>query len=94
MSESLVGFDVAATRQNAGRLLKSIGGPIGMVWPGTVKPPAGTISARVMVVWGSLRAVNFWQSSAKAGQKATASVKRNRKVRVRMIHISSTISSL
>src|SRR5258706_8610735 len=49
MSESLVGFSVAATRQNAGSAVKSPASPGGS----GVNAPACTDAATVMVAWGS-----------------------------------------
>ena len=49
--ESLVGFTVAATRQNGGRSAYGIAGPRAVA--GGVKPPAGTDWASVIVVSGS-----------------------------------------
>ncbi len=46
MSESLDGFSVAATRQNAGKL-------ISVALNGVVNEPAGTACAIVIVVFGS-----------------------------------------
>src|SRR6185436_5902197 len=54
MSESLDGFNVAATRQNAGRVLAASPPRPPPRAPGWVKPPAGTACARVMVVFGSV----------------------------------------
>src|SRR6266545_4193662 len=53
MSESDEGISVAATRQKAGRRLNccTAAGPIS----GSVNPPAGTIWARVIEVFGSTR---------------------------------------
>src|SRR5215813_126852 len=53
MSESDEGVSVAATRQKAGSRLNccAAGGAI----PGSVKPPAGTIWAKVIEVFGSAR---------------------------------------
>src|SRR5262245_11779690 len=53
MSESDDGASVAATRQNAGRRLNccAAAAPI----PGRVKPPAGTIWAKVIEVSGGAR---------------------------------------
>jgi hypothetical protein len=54
MSESLVGFNVAATRQNAGRSLKATtGGGPPVVSPGGVNLPAATGCASVIVVFGN-----------------------------------------
>src|SRR5439155_9580051 len=54
MSESDEGVSVAATRQKAGKRLNccTAAGPI----PGSVNPPAGTIWAKVIEVFGSTRA--------------------------------------
>src|SRR5215510_7296058 len=62
ISESLVGRDVALTRQNAGRVLKSTGGPMGTPGGGT-NAPAGTNCARVMVVSDNLRFARLDHSS-------------------------------
>src|SRR5687768_17134267 len=48
MSESLDGFSVSATRQNAGRPVT------GCLAPGGVNEPAGTACTDVTVVFGSL----------------------------------------
>src|SRR5213593_270819 len=53
MSESLDGLSVAATRQNAGRVLAPSPPRPPPRAPGCVKPPAGTVSADVIVVSGS-----------------------------------------
>src|SRR6476469_671347 len=63
ISESLVGRDVALTRQNAGRVLKSTGGPMGTPG-GSTKVPAGTICAWVIVVSGNLRFARLEHSCA------------------------------
>src|SRR6266849_2235286 len=58
ISESLVGFNVAVTRQKAGRFLKSAGsgafGPL-KTSSGGLNAPAGTIRADVIVVSGSVK---------------------------------------
>src|SRR5262250_809237 len=54
MSESVVGLMVAATRQNAGRVLYTGGTTAPGAAPGS-NAPAATVWARVMVVSGSLR---------------------------------------
>src|SRR5688572_25537146 len=53
MSESEEGVSVAATRQKAGNWLNccTAAGPV----PGRLNPPAGTISAKVIEVFGSPR---------------------------------------
>ena len=53
MSESEEGVSVAATRQNAGNWLNccTAAGPV----PGRLNPPAGTIWAKVIEVFGSAR---------------------------------------
>ena len=51
MSESVDGVSVAATRQKAGRRLNC--GTAAALAPGSVNPPAGTICARVIEVFGS-----------------------------------------
>jgi hypothetical protein len=52
MSESAEGVSVAATRQKAGNWLNcGTAGPV----PGRVNPPAGTIWAKVIEVFGSAR---------------------------------------
>src|ERR1700722_5899075 len=56
ISESLDGFSVAAIRQNAGRVANPSPPwppPRAPRAPGWMKPPAGTASARVIVVLGS-----------------------------------------
>src|SRR5574338_19272 len=72
ISESLVGFDVAATRQNAGRSLKLGGGPNKPARLGRVNPPAGTFSASVIVVFGRLSEESFSQSWAATGRDRAA----------------------
>src|SRR5712691_10752933 len=53
MSESLVGFRVAATRQNAGNAL-NVWAAVGPPRPGAAKAPDPTTWASVMVVFGSV----------------------------------------
>src|SRR5262245_46831777 len=53
MSESAEGLSVAATRQNAGNWLNCGVGAVPV--PGRLNPPAGTIWARVIDVFGSAR---------------------------------------
>src|SRR5438876_5984088 len=62
MSESDEGVSVAATRQKAGRRLNccTAAGPI----PGSVNPPAGTIWAKVIEVFGSTRDDKLWHDAA------------------------------
>src|SRR5262249_58608712 len=62
MSESGEGLTVAATRQKAGRRLNCCVAA-GLI-PGTVKPPAGTIWAKVIEVFGSFRDDNFSHDGA------------------------------
>src|SRR5260370_4153753 len=65
ISESDVGLSVAATRQKAGRRLKSCccgGGAFG--W---VNSPAGTRAVRVMDVLGSARVASESQFAASSG---------------------------
>src|SRR5690242_16750350 len=59
ISESATGASVAATRQNAGRLRNDCGClPLG-AGRGEVNAPAATVSAMVMVVFFSFRAVRL-----------------------------------
>ena len=66
MSESLLGFTVAVTRQNAGR--SESGFPVG-----GKKVPDGTTSALVMVVCGKESLDRLSQLSAKQGVVMSAS---------------------
>src|ERR1700730_3862385 len=63
MSESLDGFSVAATRQNAGSSRKARPSAGGAATPpagiGGVKAPAPTVCARVTVVLGSVSAAKL-----------------------------------
>src|SRR5438876_12446674 len=60
-SESNEGVSVAATRQKAGSWLNcGTAGPI----PGSVNPPAGTIWAKVIEVFGSTRDDKLWHDAA------------------------------
>src|SRR5690242_13818653 len=75
MSESLVGWSAAVTRQNAGRLVNAgAAAP-----PGGTKPPVGT-SADVSVVLGSGRLATLSHVAAPAGA-ATVSVARKSETR-------------
>src|SRR5712691_9385043 len=71
MSESLVGFSVAATRQNGGRL--AYGDACAPPRPGVIKPPAAaavpaaTVCAVVIVAFGS---ASFASDSHEAGPAA------------------------
>src|SRR5215510_1130495 len=61
MSESEEGLSVAATRQNAGNWLNCCAaGPV----PGGLNPPAGTICAKVIEVFGSARDDNLSHDAA------------------------------
>src|SRR5213594_1235445 len=62
ISESLLGFNVAATRQNAGRSLN----PPPPRPPPCVNAPAATACAVVIVVSGSLREARLSQDDAAA----------------------------
>src|SRR5690349_16500491 len=75
ISESAAGVIVAATRQNAGRLRKDWGCfPLG-AGRGDVNVPAATVSAIVMAVFFSLRAVRLSQVAApKTGAAPHAAV--------------------
>src|SRR5580692_8198032 len=73
MSESSLGFKVAAMRQKAGRSLKSTAGA-GVppnVLPGGVNSPAATDWASVMVVFGRASEARLSQEAAResAGKK-------------------------
>src|SRR5215831_9365625 len=70
ISESLVGRDVAVTRQNGGRVLKSTEGRMGIP-EGGANVPAGTSSASVIVVSANLRFASFEHSSPVDGVVAT-----------------------
>src|SRR4051794_13818935 len=59
MSESLDGFRVAATRQNAGRSANGCAADGGAAAPASVNAPGPTVCARVMVVFGSVREARF-----------------------------------
>src|SRR6185436_7022854 len=61
MSESLDGFSVAATRQNAGSVLAASPPRPPPRAPGCVKPPAGTACARVIAVLGSVNDIRLSQ---------------------------------
>src|SRR5712691_8523070 len=81
MSESLVGLSVAATRQNAGRLLKACvaaGGAAAPPAAGGLNAPALTACARVMVVFGRVssdaRLAHDPDAGSGAGDLATTSV--------------------
>src|SRR5262245_4069901 len=71
MSESLEGFSVAATRQNAGRLAAAGGAPRP---PGGVNPPAATACTLVMVAFGMASAARLPQAPAACtrGENAVA----------------------
>src|SRR5215510_2577448 len=62
ISESGEGVSVAATRQNAGNWLNccTVAGPA----PGRLNPPAGTIWAKVIEVFGSARDDNLSHDAA------------------------------
>src|SRR5579859_7950711 len=70
MSESPVGFNVAATRQKAGRFLNrdALGGPPARPLGG-VKPPGATLWASVMVVSGSASESRLSHEAAKHGME-------------------------
>jgi len=71
MFESEVGVEVAATRQNAGRLAKT--------WPfGAVYFPAATGSAAVILVSGNLKRARLAHVSAAAGAAPMLNVRKNR----------------
>src|SRR5262245_31609216 len=75
MSESDDGVSVAATRQKAGRRLNccTAAGAI----PGRVKPPAGTIWARVIAVSGSARDDKLSHDAAPLRARPHSSVARS-----------------
>src|SRR6185295_17949147 len=62
MSESAVGFNVAATRQNAGRSTNGLPPRP----PGCVKAPAATVSAAVIVADGRASDARLSQVAARA----------------------------
>jgi hypothetical protein len=65
MSESLDGFNVAATRQNDGRFVRAgLGGAA--VAPGGVNVPAETVSVRVIVASGKESVAKLSQEAASA----------------------------
>jgi hypothetical protein len=66
MSESLLGLNVAATRQNAGRFAND-GFCCAAVEPGGVNVPAATVWANVIVVFGSERPVRLSHAAAADG---------------------------
>src|SRR5437667_138555 len=66
ISESLVGFIVAATRQNAGRSANALPPPLPPPPAGT-KPPAATACAVVIVVSGSFSVERLSHVAADAG---------------------------
>src|SRR5690348_16148415 len=70
ISESLLGFKVAATRQNAGRSLYAAFG-LGPRPPGKVKAPAAIGCAKVNVVSESLSEARLSQVVASAGILST-----------------------
>src|SRR4026209_1476699 len=65
ISESLDGFKVAATRQNAGRFISDAFCCVA-VDPGGVKVPAGTVCANVTVVFGNESPVRLSHVAASA----------------------------
>src|SRR6202795_1621966 len=68
ISESVVGFKVAATRQNAGRSLKATtGGGPPAVPPGGANSPAATGCASVIVVFGRANDARLPQVAAQQG---------------------------
>src|ERR1700691_552919 len=72
MFESDDGLITPVTRQKAGRLGRAL--PLG-----TVKPPAGTASARAIAVAGSsslFKVSQVWAAGARCAQAATASTAR------------------
>src|SRR5690349_5016790 len=66
ISESLVGFNVASTRQKEGRSLYPAFG-FGPRPPGSVKAPASTACAKVIVVFGRASEVRLSQVAASPG---------------------------
>src|SRR5712692_7090379 len=64
MSESLVGFNVAETRQKAGRFLNRRSGTCAT---GAVKPPGATDWASVMVASGRASELRLSHEAAKEG---------------------------
>jgi hypothetical protein len=80
MSESVDGFNLAATRQNAGRPLaactKAVGGGVPPAAMGIVSAPASTARASVIVVFGSTkdaRLSHVWPAAWAATAAATSS---------------------
>src|SRR5438046_2705092 len=71
MSESLVGFSVAATRQNAGSALNAAPGPRPPRAAGGVNSPAPTGCASVMVVSGNASDARLSQVAAAAARAGT-----------------------
>src|SRR5574339_572538 len=74
ISDSLVGFSVAAIRQNEGKALIASA----FSWTGDVNAPASTLSASVMVAPGSLSFDNApHDPAAPRGERATAAATAN-----------------
>src|SRR5262247_3423108 len=72
MSESAVGRSVPATRQKAGKAEKSIGGPPpAPPGPGSLKPPAGTSTAVVIVAFFSCKPAASAEQEAAFAEVAT-----------------------
>src|ERR1035441_3275135 len=76
MSESLEGIYVAATRQKAGRVENreaAVAEPPGV---GSMKVPAATVFADVIVVFGSLREARLSQGAARTGDTVRPAITR------------------
>src|ERR1051326_5076966 len=76
ISESLVGFKVAATRQNAGRSLNCAPPPRPPP-PAGAKAPAATVWAMVTVAFGSFRAARLSHGDAAAAKAVNTRINNN-----------------
>jgi hypothetical protein len=93
----LLGRNVAATRQKAGRLLGEMGDGMNPP-PGIVKAPAATVCANVMVVSGSARDARLSQVAAAAGAPESAiaakrAIKFHRLVGIRIDYMPASNSA-
>src|SRR5712671_4699971 len=88
MSESLVGFTVAATRQNAVRVLKAraaAGAGAAPSVAGGLNPPASTVWASVIFAWGSAsdaRLSHDWGGVALRSRPTSATMMTARRVAI------------
>src|ERR1035437_1941137 len=76
MSESLEGVRVAATRQKAGRVENREAVVAEPPAVGSVKAPAATVFADVIVAFGSLREVRLSQGAARTGDTVRPAITR------------------